>query len=166
MRYATKFIDDAQKLQREYYLGKIQRETAITMMGELMRYHHVIREDEVLVDIPDGFRSEPQAGFVGEFTVRQKDSSYVWKRSFARNMPPLHCWTNSTTLPSEPVRRPANFFQQHYTSPALRKAAAAREAFPPMTDKDREFFAPYEQQMTEHLVAGGRRVSARFEVKE
>lgn len=164
MRYATRFIDDAQKLQREYYLGRIQRETAILMMGELMRYHNVIREDEVLVDIPDGFRSEPQSGFIGEFTVRQKDSPYVWKRSFARNMPPL---PNST-----------NFFQahynadssttvrQHYTSPALRKAAAAREAFPPLTDKDREFFAPYEQQMTEHLVAGGRRVSARFEVKE
>lgn len=132
MRYATRFIDDAQKLQREYYLGRIQRETAILMMGELMRYHNVIREDEVLVDIPDGFRSEPQSGFIGEFTVRQKDSPYVWKRSFFQ----AHYNADSSTT-----------VRQHYTSPALRKAAAAREAFPPLTDKDREFFAPYEEQM-------------------
>jgi len=141
MRYATRFIDDAQKIQREYYLGKIQRDTAIVMMGELMRHHRVIREDEILVDIPDGFRSGTQEGFVGEFTVRQKDSPYVWKRSFARNMP----IPSRTTFPAELVRR------QTYTSPALRKAAAAAVQFPPMSDKDREFFAPYEKQMSEKI---------------
>jgi hypothetical protein len=139
MRYATTFIEDAQKIQREYYLGKIQRETAILMMGELMRYHRVIREDEILVDIPDGFRSGTQEGFVGEFTVRQKDSPYTWRRSFARNMP----LPSRATFPAELVRR------QTYTSPALRKVAAAAMQFPPLSDKDREFFAPYEKQMSE-----------------
>ena|SRR5271166_1714098 len=143
MRYATTFVEDAQKIQREYYLGKIQRETAILMMGELMRYHRVIREDEILVDIPDGFRSGTQKGFVGEFTVRQKDSLYTWRRSFARNMP----LPSRATFPAELVRR------QTYTSPALRKSAAYREQFP-MSDKDREFFALYEKQMHAHLNCG------------
>jgi hypothetical protein len=140
MRYATSFIEGAQKIQREYYLGKIQRETAILMMGELMRYHRVIREDEILVDIPDGFRSGTQEGFVGEFTVRQNGSAYAWKRSFARNMP----MPSRATFPAEAIRR------NTYTSPALRKAAAAALQLPPLTDKDREFFAPYEKQMSEN----------------
>lgn len=145
MRYATRFIDDAQKVQREYYLGKIEHETALRMMDELMRHHHVIREDEVLVEIPECFRSAPQTGFVGEFTVRQKDSPYTWKRSFARNMPIPQ--SSRLTFPAEAIRR------NTYTSPALRKSAAYREQFP-MSDKDREFFAPYEKQMHAHLNGG------------
>ena len=116
MRYATRFIDDVLKVQREYYLGKIEHETALRMMDELMRHHHVIREDEVLVEIPECFRSAPQTGFVGEFTVRQKDSPYTWKRSFARNMPIPQ--SSRLTFPAEAIRR------NTYTSPALRKSAA------------------------------------------
>jgi hypothetical protein len=139
MRYATKFVDDALKIQREYYLGKIQHETALMMMGELMRHHRVLSVDEILVDVPDCFRTVPQTGFFGEFTIRKAGSTYTWKRSFARNMPRnVYCDQSNEDFPAERPHR-------HYTSPALRKVAAL--PLPLMTDKDREFFAPYEKQM-------------------
>ena len=138
MRYATRFIDDAQKVQREYYLGKIQRDTAIVMMGELMRHHRVIAEDEVLVEIPECFRSAPQTGFVGEFTVRHEGSPYTWKRSFARNMPIPQ--SSRLTFPAEAIRR------NTYTSPALRKSAALQLP-PPLSEEQRRFFGIYEKQM-------------------
>ena len=138
MRYATKFIDDAQKLQREYYLGKIQRETAIVMMGELMRHHRVIAEDEILVDIPDSFRQtgvyEADCEFLGEFTVRHKDSKWTWKRSFARNMPQRR-W------------KPA---PQVFVAP------------PVLSEEEQKFFASYEKQVAAEIASGGQRRSALF----
>lgn len=129
-----------------YFLMGIVVAIAVSIYSVVLEvgHHRVIREDEILVDIPDGFRSGTQEGFVGEFTVRQNGSPYTWRRSFARNMP----LPSRATFPAELVHR------QTYTSPALRKVAAAALQFPPMTDKDREFFAPYEKQMHAHLNCG------------
>jgi hypothetical protein len=156
MRYATNFVDDAQKIQREYYLGNIQHDTAIVMMSELMRHHGVIAENEVLVEIPECFRSAPQTGFVGEFTVRQKDSPYTWKRSFARNMPiPQHIRIKEiSSTDVELIRR-------SYTSPALRKFAAS----PPLSEEQRKFFCAYEKQLSVPSVDEGESTDEEFKTK-
>ncbi len=163
MRYATRFVEDAQKVQREYYLGKIQRDTAIVMMGELMRHHRGIAEDEILVDIPDSFRKtgvyEADCEFVGEFTVRHKDSKWTWKRSFARNMP-------QGASRFKAYEAAAQDFVWEGPSGKRYKLARLPEEVPPLHEEEQRCFAEYdkqvEQTVTELVVSGGQRRSAQF----
>ncbi len=153
-------------MQREYYLGKIQRDAAIEMMGELMRHFRIIREDEILVDIPDGFREtgvyDVDCEFIGEFTIRHEGSPYTWKRSFARNIP-----ANSRTDEMvHHMQNPSNPDATFYT-PQGRKVVGSMRlqksiVLPPLSKEQEEFFAKYEKQMTKQVVVSGRRVSAQI----
>jgi len=130
-----KFNENVRKLQREYYCGRITRQTATAMLGELMREFDLLQTDEVLVELPDDFgRSYDDTasnGFAGEFTIRQQNSDFTWKRSFV---------AESVIL---------NESQSDDLNPVL-------------TTEEEKFFAFYEEAMAKHIIEGGRRISARF----
>lgn len=154
-----KFSDHVKRLQREYYVGNIQRPTAIAMMDSLMRQFNMLGDDEKLVDIPDDFgRHFEQTGFLGEFTVQHERSPYKWKRSYSDRFknadnstvnakvrlftepPPSSLHHNG----SKTTNREGSFT---WHGPAGNRKRVTVPQVPALSEADQKFFASYEKQM-------------------
>jgi hypothetical protein len=153
------FNQQVRRLQREYYLGRMNRPTALAMMSELMHHHKFLGPDEELVDIPEDFgRLLSNAGFVGEFTVRQKNSEWAWKRTIVNHEPQRV--VKFQTFESTPADDTRQF--QWVGPEGNRKRVPVQPAPRVLSEEEQRFFALYEEQVTEEIVKGGRRRSAQI----
>ncbi len=135
------FNQQVRRLQREYYLGRMNRPTALAMMSELLHHHKYLGPDEELVDIPEDFgHLLSDTGFRGEFTIRQKDSEWTWKRTIAKHKPD---WVKLEVAPAFPRRGDFEWVGPE----GNRKRVPISPAQPVLSEEEQKFFSVYEKQL-------------------
>ena len=121
-----------QNIREDFYKGIIQEAEAHEILQEVMRDFGMLNQDEYLVGLPGNFCSN--TGYIGAFRVKHFRSPYTWSRNYG-----LSCISDLHIGPV--VGGDVKINENTCTE--------IDPEFPPLSEKDKAFFAPYEQQMIE-----------------